>query len=241
MKGYKEHFIESIQFSNPDHEDDQDVIEELDKKIDALFSTGEGEYPIPGVTIKWNKYANPVPVMLGKVHPEIAREFSVVVLGEDSTIANGRKMVEGLESESRVYQRITNKYGLFINYFAPDHCVFDGINQILLMDPEGTKTATIPEKLIHFPNDDPVCIARELESLSFGEHLVSCIPNLNDLQISYLSSAFEATHSVGRVVHKKLHIDLTVFMSQKLEWNTEVAVFRAIQSIVGVPATRGPN
>lgn len=239
--GFDTEIIESIKFDDPSMELDDDDYDILLRQLEELFSTGKGEYPIPGVKIKWKKYAIPVPIMLGKVNVELAREFSVVVLGKDSYLPDGWKLADSNDHESKIYRKITNNYGLFINVAAPEHCVFDGINQILLMDPAGTNTASIPKELIHFPQNDPVYIARELESMSFGEHLVACIQDLNDLQVSYLSSAFEATHSVGRVIHKKMDINLTVFMSQKLEWNTEVAVFRSIQSIVGVPATRGPN
>lgn len=239
--GFDTEIIKSIKFDDPSMELDYDDYDILLRQLEELFSTGKGEYPIPGVKIKWKKYAIPVPVMLGMVNVELAREFSVVVLGKDSYLQDGRKLADSNDHKSKVYRKITDNYGLFINVAATEHCVFDGINQILLMDPAGTNTASIPKELIHFPQNDPVYIARELESLSFGKHLVACIPDLNDLQVSYLSSAFEATHSVGRVIHKKMDINLTVFISQKLEWNTEVAVFRSIQSIVGVPATRGPN
>lgn len=240
--GFDTEIIESIKFDDPSMELDDDDFDILLRKLEELFSTGKGNYPIPGVKIKWKKYATPVPVMSGDVvvH-ELLREFDTVVVKNNARFTGVDGRINGRVSDLPCYAKITNDYGLIEFDWSLDNCVFDGINQILLMDPAGTGTATIPKKLIHFPQNDPVCIARELESLSFGEHFVACIPDLNDLQISYLSSAFEATHSVGRVVHKKLDVNLTVFMSQKLEWNTEVAVFRSIQNIVGVPATRGPN
>lgn len=240
--GFDTEIIESIKFDNPSMELDDDDYDILLRQLEELFSTGKGEYPIPGVKIKWKKHATPVPVMSGGVVVrELLREFDTVVVKNNARFTGVDGKINGSVSDLPCYAKITNDYGLILFDGALDHCVFDGINQILLMDPAGTNTASIPKKLIHFPQNDPVYIARELESMSFGEHLVACIPDLNDLQVSYLSSAFEATHSVGRVIHKKMDINLTVFMSQKLEWNTEVAVFRSIQSIVGVPATRGPN
>lgn len=240
--GFDTEIIESIKFDDPSMELDDDDYDILLRQLEELFSTGKGEYPIPGVKIKWKKHATPVPVMSGGVvvH-ELLREFDTVVVKNNARFTGVDGKINGSVSDLPCYAKITNDYGLILFDGSLDHCVFDGIDQILMMDPDGTNTASIPSKLIHFPLNDPVYIARELESLSFGEHLVACIPDLNDLQVSYLSSAFEATHSVGRVIHKKMDINLTVFMSQKLEWNTEVAVFRAIQSIVGVPATRGPN
>lgn len=240
--GFDVEIIESIKCDDPSMEFDDDDSDILLRQLKELFSTGKGEYPIPGVKIKWKKHATPVPVMSGDVvvH-ELLREFDTVVVKNNARFTGVDGKINGRVSDLPCYAKITNDHGLILFDGALDHCVFDGINQILLMDPAGTNTASIPSKLIHFSQNDPVYIARELESLSFGEHLVACIPDLNDLHVSYLSSAFEATHSVGRVIHKKMDINLTVFMSQKLEWNTEVAVFRAIQSLVGVPATRGPN
>lgn len=232
--GFDTEIIESIKFDDPKFEVNDVASESLLLKLEKLFSTGEGEYPIPGVKIKWKKYATTVPVMTGDiVINELLQELGTVVVKNDARIKDVNGVSDRRVSDLPCYAKITNDYGLFFFDWTPDHCVFDGINQILMRDRAGANDAVIPERLIHFPKDDPVYIARELESMSFGEHFVVCIPDLNDLQISYLSSAFDATYSIARVVVKKLDINLTVFMSNKLEFDTTLAVMRAVQKRVG--------
>lgn len=65
--GFDTEIIESIKFDDPSMEPDDDDYDILLRKLEELFSTGKGEYPIPGVTIKWKKYATPVPVMSGDI------------------------------------------------------------------------------------------------------------------------------------------------------------------------------
>nr|DAU66240.1 MAG TPA: hypothetical protein [Caudoviricetes sp.] len=227
--GFDTEIIESIEFDDPSAELDDDDYDILLRELEALFSTGKGEYPIPGVKIKWKKCSTPVPVMTGDiVINELLQELGTVVVKNDARIKDVNGVSDRRVSDLPCYAKITNDYGLFFSDWMPDHCVFDGINQILMMDRDGANDAVIPESLIHFPKDDPVYIARELESMSFGEHFVVCIPNLNDLQISYLSSAFDATYSISRVLMQKLDINLTVFISNKLEFDTTLAVMRAV-------------
>lgn len=232
--GFDTEIIESIEFDDPSMELNDDDYDILLRQLEELFLTGKGEYPIPGVKIKWKKYATPVPVMSGDiVINSLLQELVTVVVKNDARIKDVNGVSDRRVSDLPCYTKITNDYGLFFFNWTPDHCVFDGINQILMIDRAGVNDAVIPESLIHFPKDDPVYIARELESMSFGSHFVVCIPNLNDLQISYLSSAFDATYSIARVVVKKLDINMTVFMSNKLEFDATLAVLRAVQKRIG--------
>ena len=148
--GFDTEIIESIKLTILQWNLIMKITNILLRQLEELFLTGKGEYPIPGMKIKWKKYATPVPVMSGDiVINSLLQELVTVVVKNDARIKDVNGVSDRRVSDLPCYTKITNDYGLFFFNWTPDHCVFDGINQILMIDRAGVNDAVIPESLIH--------------------------------------------------------------------------------------------
>ena len=107
--GFDTEIIESIKFDDPSMELDNDDYDILLRQLKELFLTGKGEYPIPGVKIKWKKYATPVPVMSGDiVINSLLQELVTVVVKNDARIKDVNGVSDRRVSDLPCYTKITN-------------------------------------------------------------------------------------------------------------------------------------